>query len=213
MLGLENRLDAQVEALFHDTQPDGCPTDLFEKQAFLRAHALLAIINRNGIRLGRPEVVVVVDHTQPNPDGTPTIDWDLPIELPKRVVDDLAKRAVVHTVVIGNGVIVAAPGTLNLGRDSRLANRDQRRALHAVYRRCAIPGCEARFSRTRLHHVQFWHNIGLTDLLNLLTVCEHHHQRIHNDGWLLTLSPDHTLTIVHPDGQIMTTGPPQRNAA
>jgi hypothetical protein len=40
-----------------------------------------------------------------------------------------------------------------------------------------------------------------------------HHQKIHNDGWLLTLTPDHTLTIRTPDGQVMTTGPPKRNAA
>ena len=38
--GWRTRLDAQVEALFHDTHPDGCPTDLLEKQAYLRAHAL-----------------------------------------------------------------------------------------------------------------------------------------------------------------------------
>ena len=29
--------------MFHDTQPDGCPTDLLEKQSYLRAHALLAL--------------------------------------------------------------------------------------------------------------------------------------------------------------------------
>ena len=63
MLRLENRLDAQVQAMFHDRQPDGCPTDLFEKQSYLRAHALLALLDGGGVRLGRPEIVVVVDHT------------------------------------------------------------------------------------------------------------------------------------------------------
>ena len=213
MLRLENAVDAQLEALFHDTTPDGCPTDLLEKQAFLRAHALLAIIDGNGIRLGRPEVVVVVDHTQPNPDGTPHIDWDLPVELPHRVLHDLAQRAVVHEVVIRNGVIVSAPGKLDLGRSSRTANRAQRRALHALYPSCAIPGCRVRYSRTRLHHVRFWHHLGLTDLANLLPVCEHHHQRIHQDGWVMALAFDRTLTITFPDGRVMTTGPPQRNAA
>jgi hypothetical protein len=213
MVGLENRLDAQVEALFHDTTPAGCPSEALEKQAFLRAHALLAMINGHGVRLGRPEIVVVVDHTQPNPDGTPSVDWDLPVELPARVLDDLARRAVTHTVVVRNGVIVSAPGRLNQGRHSRLANRDQRRALHAIYPSCAIPGCPVRYGRTRLHHVHFWHNMGLTDLDNLLPVCEHHHQKIHQDGWLLTLAADRRLTIVYPDGQIMTTGPPRRDAA
>ena len=213
MVRLENAIDAQLETLFHDAQPEGCPTDLLEKQAYLRAHALLAIIDGNGVRLGRPEIVVVVDHTQPQPDGSPTVDWDTPVDLPQRVLDDLARRAITQTVVVRNGVIVSAPGVLNLGRSSRTANRAQRRALHALYPTCAIPGCSARYSRTRLHHVLFWHHGGLTDLFNLLPVCEHHHQRIHNDGWLLTLGPDRTLTITYPDGQVMTTGPPPRNAA
>ncbi len=49
--------------------------------------------------------------------------------------------------------------------------------------------------------------------LHLLPVCEPHHQNIHNDGWLLSLTPDRTLTIQFPDGSIMTTGPPKRGAA
>ena len=52
MLSLENRLDAQVEALFHDSQPDGCPTDLLEKQSYLRALALLALLEGKGVRAG-----------------------------------------------------------------------------------------------------------------------------------------------------------------
>jgi hypothetical protein len=54
---------------------------------------------------------------------------------------------------------------------------------------------------------------GRTDLDNLVPVCEKHHQNIHNNGWLLTLTPDRILTIQFPDGQIMTTGPPKRAAA
>ena len=213
MLRLENRLDAQVQALFHDSQPDDCPTDLLEKQSYLRAHALQALLDGNGVRLGRPEIVVVVDHISPQPDGQPTIDWGLPIELPKRVLDDLYKTAAVHTVVVRNGIIIEAPGELNLGRTTRLANRAQRRALGAIYVTCAIPGCCVRYSRTKLHHVIFYEHGGRTDVNNLLPVCQHHHDKIHKDGWLLRLTPNRTLTITLPDGTIMTTGPPKRNAA
>jgi hypothetical protein len=213
MLRLENRLDAQVEALFHDRQPDGCPTDLFEKQSYLRAHALQALLDGSGVRLTRPEIVVVVDHTSPRPDGRPTIDWGLPIELPQRVLDDLAKTAAVHTVVVRNGIIIDAPGQLNLGRTTRLANRAQRRALGAIYTTCAIPGCCVRYSRTKLHHVIYYEHGGPTDLDNLLPVCQHHHDTIHNDGWHLRLTPNRTLTITLPDATVMTTGPPRRNAA
>jgi hypothetical protein len=213
MLSLENRLDAQVEALFHDAAPQGCPVDRLEKQAYLRALALRSLLEGKGVRLGRPEIVVVVDHSAPQPDGTPTIDWGLPVELPDRVLETLKKTAVQHTVVVRNGVIIDAPGELNLGRTTRLANRAQRRALGAIYASCAIPGCCVRYTRTKLHHVQFWEDGGLTDLDNLLPLCQRHHDKIHHDGWLLRLAPNRTLTITLPDGTIMTTGPPKRNAA
>ena len=212
MLGLENRLDAQVQAMFHDRQPDGCPTDVFEKQSYLRAHALLALLD------GKRCVVLVAPRSSwssitPPAATEPVVDWGLPVELPQRVLDDLYETAVVHTVVVRNGVIIDAPGELNFGRSTRLANRAQRRALGAVYATCAIPGCRVRYSRTKLHHVIWWRHDGRTDLDNLLPVCEQHHQNIHHDGWLLTLTPDRQLTIRFPDGSIMTTGPPQRDAA
>jgi hypothetical protein len=213
MLRLESRIEAKVQAMFHDLQPAGCPIDLLEKQSFLRAHAVLALFEGGGPRLGRPEIVVVVDHTQPDPEGQPSIDWGLPVELPQRVLADLRQNANMITVVVRNGVVIDAPGELNLGRSTRIANRAQRRALRAQYATCAIPGCHVRFSRTKLHHVIWWRNGGPTDLHNLLPLCERHHQKVHIDGWLLSLTPDRTLTIRFPDGEIMSTGPPQRSAA
>jgi hypothetical protein len=208
---LEARLEAQVEAMFHDRQPEGCPTDLLEKQSYLRALALLAMLDGNGVRLGRPEIVVVVDHTGGG--GEPVVDWGLDVDLPKQVLDDLFQTAKVHAVVVRNGVVIDAPGELNLGRTTRLANRAQRRALRGLYATCAIPGCCVRYSRTKLHHVIWWRCGGSTDLQNLLPVCEKHHQHIHHDGWLITLGPNRELSITLPDGQIMTTGPPKRSAA
>ena len=208
---LEARLEAQVEALFHDRQPEGCPSDLLEKQSYLRAQALLAMLDGNGVRLGRPEIVVVVDHTTTNTE--PVVDWGLDVELPQRILDDVYPTAVVHTVVVRNGTVIDAPGDLDLGRTTRLANRNQRRALRALYATCAIPGCCVRYGRTKLHHVIWWRHGGRTDLENLLPVCEKHHHSIHNDAWLVSLGPNRELSITLPDGQIMTTGPPKRSAA
>ena len=59
----------------------------------------------------------------------------------------------VHPVVVRNGVVLHAPGELDLGRTTRLANRAQRRALRALYATCAIPGCSVRYDRCKLHHV------------------------------------------------------------
>ena len=212
MVRLENRLDTQVQALFHDRQPDGCPTDVFEKQSYLRAHALLALARRQGWSCRSTR-----DRRRRRPHHQlPPNRWLIggyPSSSPNESSTTSIETAVVHTVTVRNGVIIDAPGELDLGRTTRLANRAQRRALGAVYATCAIPGCRVRYSRTKLHHVIWWRHNGRTDLDNLLPVCEQHHQNIHHDGWLLTLTPDRTLTIRFPDGTIMTTGPPTRDAA
>jgi len=211
---LHNQIAAATEALFHDATPEGCPTDPLEKQAFLRAHAMLNLIKGEGIRLGRPEVVVVIDTSTPDTStGAPTVDWGLPVEIPHRVLLDLFGRADVHTVVVRNGVVLHAPGELNLGRTTRLANRAQRRALRATYATCAIPGCAARFDICKIHHVHWWRRGGPTDLNNLLPICVRHHTAVHHGGWELHLGADRTLTITHPDHTTMTNGPPKRRAA
>lgn len=213
-LKLHNKISAMTEALFHDRTPECCPGDPVEKQSFLRAHALMNIIEGKGVRLGRPEMTVVVDTTVSDPvTGGPVIDWGLPIEIPQRVLRDLAGYADVHTVVVRNGVVIHAPGELDLGRTTRLANRAQRRALRALYPTCAIPGCCTRFELCKIHHVVWWRRLGRTDLCNLIPICVKHHTLVHNGGWQLELKPDRTLTITYPDGSTMTTGPPKRSAA
>ena len=211
---LHNKIHAATEALFHDKTPDGCPTDPIEKQAFLSAHALLNLINGQGFQLGKPEIIVVVDTATPDPvTGEPIVDWGLPVEIPHRVLLDLFDTADVHSVVVRNGVVLHAPGELNLGRTTRLANRAQRRALRATYASCAIPGCAARFDVCKIHHVDWWRHGGLTDLANLLPICVKHHTAVHHGGWQLHLAADRTLTITLPDGTTMTNGPPKRRAA
>ncbi len=213
MVRIEARLDAQVEALFHDRTPDGCPTDLLEKQSYLRALALLALIDGDGVGVGRPEIIVVEDHTNPQPDGRPTLDWGVDVDLPAEYLEALRPRARQFTVRMHDGVVIDAPGELNLGRTTRLANRAQRRALQGLYATCAVPGCRVRYSRLKLHHLIWWEHGGTSDLDNFLPICEQHHHKIHHNGWLVSLGPNRELTIRLPDGQIMTTGPPGRDAA
>lgn len=200
-VSFEQRLDAAVEALFHDAAPAGCPTDALERQQFLRAHALLRLSEGGGGRAGRPEIVVVVDATRCEPDGEPSVDWGLPVEIPHRVLHDLWGVADVVPVVVRNGIVLHAPGQLDLGRTTRLANRAQRRALRALYPTCAIPGCEVRFRHCKIHHVVWWRHGGRTDLHNLLPLCQRHHTTVHRDGWELHLGVDRTLTVRPPDGR------------
>ncbi|NMD23977.1 MAG: HNH endonuclease, partial [Actinobacteria bacterium] len=253
---LNARLVAEIEALFAESVPAGCPTDPVAKQEFLAAWALARIIEDGGVapRAGRPEFIVVIDTSDDpgpaasgDPDGSgrsdgstgsggsgrpgqgepdlvgsepggsgpggPTVDWGLPVEVPHRVLVELFGEADVHTVIVRHGVVLYAPGELNLGRTTRLANRAQRRALRALYRGCAVPGCEACFDRCKIHHVRWWRHGGRTDLDNLLPLCALHHSKVHSAGWVVMLGPDRQLTIRYPDGTVQATGPPRRRAA
>jgi hypothetical protein len=212
---LAARLDAAVEALFADATPDTCPSDPIDKQHHLHALALAGLLTGAGAggRPGRPEFVVVVDTSQPDGAGGSVVDWGLPVEIPGRVLAELAGDGDVHAVVVRNGIVLHAPGGLDLGRTTRLANRAQRRALRALYAGCAIPGCAVRFDRCKIHHIVWWRNGGRTDLENLLPVCAHHHSKIHDDHWDISLGPNRELTLRFPDGTIRCTGPPTRRAA
>jgi hypothetical protein len=211
---LDARIRESLEALFATARPETCPTDPGAKQDHLRALALADLILTGGTtaKPGRPEYVVVVDADAPATTG-PQAEFSIPVEVPWRVLADLAGDADVHTVVVRNGVVLHAPGNLNLGRSTRLANRAQRRALRGLYSTCAIPGCGVRYDRCKLHHVIWWRHGGCTDLDNLLPVCSRHHHNIHDSGWQITLGPNRQLTIHYPDGTTQTTGPPTIRAA
>jgi len=206
---LANRLHAEVERLFTDTTPASCPSDPLARQDHLRALALASLLQGNGRSSGRPEWVIIEDRRHP---AEPVIDAGTDSQLPDPVLADLKARAAVHYVVVEDGQVVKAPGQLNLGRSQRLANPAQRRVLRALYPTCAIGDCPVRFPNLKIHHIDPWEHDGTTDLSNLLPVCVRHHHDIHDNGWQLHLAADRTLTITHPDGTTMTTGPPTRTA-
>jgi len=212
---LAARLDAAVNALFAEQTPATCPTDPIDKQRHLAALALAGLIEGVVVasRPGRPEFIVVIDSSQTDGAGGPTVDWGLPVVIPHRVLADLMGDGDVHPVVVRNGVVLHAPGQLDLGRATRLANRAQRRALRALYETCAIPGCTVKFDRCKIHHVTWWRNGGRTDLDNMLPVCTHHHTKIHDADWQIELGHNRELSIRFPDGTIHTTGPPTRKVA
>jgi hypothetical protein len=216
---IDARLRAVVDTLFAESAPATCPSDPIEKQHHLRALALDQLVEGSaaGVRPGRSEILAVIDV---GPVGTTDgsvrndhrIDWSIPVEIPALVLADLAGTADVTAVVVCNGVVLHAPGALDLGRTSRVANRAQRRALRGLYVTCGIPGCAVHYDRCQLHHVIWWRHGGRTDLGNLIPLCTHHHHRVHDDGWQLELGPNRELTVRFPDGSVRSTGPPSRRA-
>jgi hypothetical protein len=212
-LSLSKRVDDMLATRFAEDVPDSCPSDPIAKQDHLRALALAALVEGEGGGVGRPEYIVVLDAREPDSHGLPVVDVGIPVEVPFRVLAELAADADIHTVVARGGIIVHAPGQLNLGRTSRLPNRAQRRALRALYPTCGVHGCAVRYEQCKIHHIHWWRHGGLTNLDNLIPLCPRHHHAVHDSSWQLSMSPDRTLTVNLPDGTTMTNGPPNRRAA
>ena len=224
---IASRIDTTIQALFAESVPDECPTDPIEKQRYLAAQAVARLLlddamsspgagtdetrppTRRLTAPTKPEYVAVIDADTPGRSG-PVAEFSIPVDIPARILAELAGTADIHAVVVRNGVILHAPGQLDLGRTTRLANRAQRRALRGLYSSCSIPGCTVAYDRCKLHHITWWSNGGRTDLANLIPVCSHPHTKIHNDDWIIELGPHRELTLTLPDGTTHTTEPPRR---
>ena len=96
------------------------------------------------------------------------------------------------------------------GLTRRTATREQRLQLRALYATCAIDGTTP-FDRCDIHHVNvFYEDGGQTHLDNLLPISTDWHHRIHDHGWTLKMSPDRSLKLWQPNGQLHHTIPPPK---
>jgi hypothetical protein len=188
-----NTIDAETSALIT------AGGDRSADRAALAAHALGNLLT-GGHQATRPaeaEIRLHVDaHTlidEPHPNSICEYDDGQPVP-PNTVQRLVCNGRIVPIVIDTNGVV------LDAGRQQRLANRHQRRALRAMYPTCAIPGCDITFQRCEIHHTIPFEHGGNTDLDHLLPICSRHHHLIHQPGWELELLPDRTLHITQPDG-------------
>jgi Domain of unknown function (DUF222) len=207
---ISGRLTRTIEKLFHDAVPDTAPADPVDKQHHLRALALVAVIEGTGAKAGGVDISILIDATTLISGKHPgsVIEFDLPIDLSIDTIRRMACDADITPIIVG------ADGVhLHLGDTTRLANREQRRALRAMYRGCAVPGCCVAWDYVTIHHLKYFSRKGPTDIENLLPLCTKHHHYAHEGGWQLSLSADRTLTITYPDGTTKCHGPPQALAA
>ena len=209
-LVLDRKLQTMVESLFHDKTPDSAPADPVSKQQHLRALALMALCDGKGGKV-RTEVTVVIDaQTLLEGEHAQTyVDLGLDIDLPVETIRRMATSAEVLTPVItaANGI------NLHLGRSKRLASRDQRRILRVMYPTCARPGCDVPFEKTEIHHIDWYgRDSGRTDIDVLAPLCHADHRDTHERRFALSIDRQRNLTVKHPDGTTMTTGPPKRGA-
>ena len=193
-------LDREVATLAADN-PDALD------RGQLTAQALGHLVS-GGHQAERPleaEILVLCDHTTVTHGlhDHSVCETDSGAILPPETIRRLCCNGRITPILLVDGVPV------NVGREQRLANRPQRRALRAIYRTCGFAGCETPFNRCEIHHVLPWELGGVTDLANLLPLCSRHHHLVHELGWRLELAPDRLLTIRQPDGTIFATEPIQ----
>ena len=193
-------VDKQLAALLADN-PDGLD------RGQLTAQALGNLVS-GGHQAQRPleaEILVLCDHTTLTHGlhDHSVCETDTGAILPPETIRRLCCNGRITPILLIDGIPV------NVGREQRLANRAQRRALRAIYRTCGFAGCETSFNRCEIHHVLPWEIGGVTDLANLLPLCARHHHLVHELGWRLELAPDRLLTIRQPDGTIFATEPIQ----
>ncbi len=72
---------------------------------------------------------------------------------------------------------------LDLGRSARLFQPAQRAAIRLRDRTCRGEGCTIPARWCHLHHEDPWSRGGTTDLDRAVTLCAHHHQRIHDHNY------------------------------
>jgi hypothetical protein len=123
------------------------------------------------------------------------------VPLTPAAVRRLACEAWLLPVVLGGDGV-----PLDVGRRRRLATREQRVALAAMYTGCAMPSCEVRFEQCRIHHLDPWQPAGLTDLDNLIPLCGRDHHDVHDGGWTLTMTADRVITLRDPAGTLVFEG-------
>ena len=207
---IHSRLTRTIEGLFSDTTPVTAPADPIAKQHHLRALALGALVDGKGAKVGGVDMSILIDSatllTGPH-DGS-VVDFGLPIALPIDTIRRMACVAEVTPVIVGADVV-----RLWVGCTTRFATREQRRALRAMYRGCAVPGCCVAWDYVVIHHLQYFHHGGPTDIENLLPLCTKHHHLVHEGGWNLSLDRFRHLTITLPDGTSKCHGPPKALAA
>ena len=194
-------LGATLERLFHQGHPEsnerapsGGPAQLA-----LAADALVELCTTTRGAGPGSELVVLIDYetltTGIDRIGG-TCETSSGVPLPAATARKLLCEADILPVVLGGDGV-----PLDAGRTRRLATKEQRRALRAMHRTCAWPGCTTRFERCHIHHTDPWGRHGPTDLEVLAPVCSHHHHQIHDLGWNLTLDEHRNVTIHAPDGR------------
>ncbi len=113
-------------------------------------------------------------------------------------------REVARRLACDAKVLVSADGSdgrsLNLGRTRRDPSDAQRLEIRRRDKGCRFPGC-THTEFTDVHHVRHWVDGGLTDLDNLVELCDQHHRCVHEMGWKISGDANVELIFESPTGR------------
>lgn len=95
-------------------------------------------------------------------------------------------------------VLNGASVPLDLGRTNRFFSEGQRTMLASKYETCAAAGCDRPYSWSELHHQHPWQHGGDTDLDQAIPLCWFHHRKIHDPGFVntITAKPGGTKRVI-----------------
>jgi hypothetical protein len=113
-------------------------------------------------------------------------------------------REVARRLACDAKVLVSADGSdgrsLNLGRTRRDPSDAQRLEIRRRDKGCRFSGC-THTEFTDVHHVRHWVDGGLTDLENLVELCDQHHRCVHEMGWKISGNANVELIFESPTGR------------
>ncbi|PRY54892.1 uncharacterized protein DUF222 [Knoellia remsis] len=132
-------------------------------------------------------IVVTLDHEALTDElGMATLDTG--DDLSAGQVRRLACNAGIVPAVLGGSSL-----PLDLGRTQRFFTEAQRVALATTYDTCAADGCDRPYAWSELHHEDPWAAGGCegpTDLHLAVPLCGHHHRRVHDGKYDVTITTD-----------------------
>jgi hypothetical protein len=164
---------------------------------------ICAFFNANHDRPGtprqRPHVEMMVDESTlvDNPVGWTTDH----AHLGTATTDAFLCDCVIHRVVRAGSAI------LSYGRATRTVPIDLFRAVAVRDGGCRFPGCDRKIAWCDAHHLRYWRHGGLTELDNLVLLCNRHHHLVHRLELHLKLMPEGELEVAFADGTTRTSWP------
>jgi hypothetical protein len=162
------------------------------------ASAALDGAGPDGPKRARPSASIVIDWQTLTGDRWGRLDGDYAGTLHPSDVERMLCDCTVSRIVTGPDGL-----PLDVGRSRRTIPPQLRRALQVRDNGCRYPGCTRPHGWTIAHHMIHWKDGGITALVNLVSLSDHHPHVVHLPGWTATFD-GHTLDVRKPDGTRVT---------